>query len=225
MTFLELVVVLGIFGAISATVLFNYSDFSTNVHLQNLAQDIALQIKKAQTDAVSGKVPVLSDAQNQNIGALVPPDWTPSYGIAFSTSQDLQRSFMYYFNHGYQDIQFEDFDDLAAGGYTPGSCGANQDSECLDEVRITSGDFISLICFGYNEAEFMTASSVSDCSDVSGESASTAHISFTRPRSNATMFPEDDVNGPRSNVMIQISSQKGGHKYISVWSSGYISVR
>ncbi len=225
MTFLELIIVLGIFGAISATVLFNYSDFSTNVHLQNLAQDIALQIKKAQTDAVSGKTPTLSDAQNQNINALVPLDWTPSYGIAFSTSPDLQHSFMYYFNHGYHDVEFEDFDDLAAGGYSSGNCGANQDSECLDEISITSGDFVSLICFEYNEATFSTAGSVDNCSDVDGEDASTAHISFTRPRSNATIFPEDDANGPQANVMIRITSQKGGHKYISVWQSGYISVR
>ena len=228
MTFLELIVVLGIFGAISATVLFNYSDFSTNVHLQNLAQDVALQIKKAQTDAVSGKTPSLSDSQNQNISALVPADWKPSYGIAFTTTQNLERYFFYFFNHGYADDPdtYEEFDDLAAGSYSIGDCGAGSDSECLDEISITSGDFISLICFGYSEADFNSNfdSIGNDCSAVNGEMADTAHISFTRPRANALIFPIDDGDG-RENVFIRITSQKGGHKYISVWQSGYINVR
>lgn len=224
MTFLELIVVLGIFGAISATVLFNYSDFSTNVHLQNLAQDIALQIKRAQTDATSGKTPTLSGAQIQNSNVLVPSDWTPSYGVAFNTDT-LPNSFIYYFNAGYQDTGFEDFDDMAAGSYASGDCGGVEpQSECLDEISITSGDSIDLICFDYDEAVFANASTVVSCGDISGEEFSTAYISFTRPRGNALIFPEDE-GASRLNVLVRLTSRKGGHKYISVWPSGYINVR
>lgn len=231
MTFLELIVVLGIFGAIAATVLFNYGDFSTSVNQQNLAQDIALQIKRAQTDAVSGKIPTLSINQNGNIGNLVPTDWVPSYGVAFATvSSSLPIAgdgFIYYFNSesdSYPDnngfTRHKDFFDFEASNYIS-PCGSNADSECLEEITISSGDIVDIICF-----DFVDIEPDDDCTD-DGEPADRAYISFTRPRSNAAIMPidteqTDDLFG---NVYIRITSRTGGHKFISVWQSGYINIQ
>lgn len=233
MTFLELIVVLGIFGAIAATVLFNYSDFSTNVHLQNLAQDVALQIKRAQTDAVSGRAPALSVNQQGNIINLAPPNWVPSYGMAFTTTQNTEwsgagTSFIYYFNSqsdSFDDngetVTLKDFYDFEVGSYQQ-PCGSSGDSECLEEINITSGDFVDIICFNFTDI-----SPGDDCTG-DGEQSDHAYISFTRPRSNASIMLFDDPNASddmEDNVYIRLTSREGGHKYISVWQSGYISIR
>ena len=45
LTFIELIVVLSIVSVIAGVILFKFSDFSNNITLQNLSQDIALRIK------------------------------------------------------------------------------------------------------------------------------------------------------------------------------------
>ena len=232
MTFLELIVVLGIFGAISATVLFNYGDFSANVDLQNLAQDVALQIKKTQTESVSGKIPTLSDSQNQNISSLVPADWTPSYGVVFTTIANSSwsssgRGFIYYFNSqsdSYNDngetIKLKDFFDFEGSSYQE-PCGSAPESECIDEIKITSGDVIDIICFDFTDISY-----ADDCTQ-DGTPADRAYISFERPRSNAYITPVDNgqAGDMKSNVFIRITSRQGSHRYVAVWQSGYISIQ
>ncbi len=231
MTFLELIVVLGIFGAISATVLFNYHDFSTNVALQNLAQDIALQLKRAQTDAVSGHIPVFPTGSNQelNSGTLIPPDWKPSYGVAFDINTPASwalgnTGFVYYFNQGIitpGNPPNRDFDDFTLGSYQGCGALAPDSSECLEEIHINSGAVIDLICF-----DFL---SVDDACTTGTESPNgQGFIAFTRPRGNAIILggAQDDGTTPaHSNVYIRITALGGSHKYISIWESGYISVR
>ncbi len=224
MTFVELIVILGIFGAVAGTVLFNYRDFNGNVGLQNLAQDIALQIKRAQTDAVSGKTPNLSTDQEAIIGTLIPPTWTPSYGVAFDYA-DHSKSFFLYFNKDGFSQHFEDLEDETYSG----PCGSVPDSECLEEITITSGDFIDLVCFDYNETLLLENNDgEATCNDLGGEEPndSRGYISFTRPRSNAFITDFDDGSGTmKYNILVRIKAPSGGHKYITVWQSGYISLR
>ncbi len=223
MTALELVVVMGIFAAISSTVLFNYRNFSNNVSLQNLAQDIALQIKRAQTDAVSGSLPVFPPGSIQS----TPLDWKPSYGIAFQTDTqngwDLAgKGFVYYFNKNSvldpNVIEIDrDFWDTTESTYE-GCFGLGAESECLEEIRITSGDVIDMICFDF---EYVGLS----CDGVLGTQA---FISFTRPRGNPIILDgaqDDGGVSPHNNVFLKITSPSGSHKYVSIWSSGYINIR
>lgn len=232
MTFLELVVVLGIFGAIAGTVIFNYRDFSSNVHLQNLAQDMALQIKRAQTDAVSGKIPVLSPGSNLNTYSI-PSDWKPSYGIAFDISGDWQggnAGFILYFNSA-EDVDdgtiLKDFFDFEGSTYT-GCDGTNLLSECIDEINITSGDYIDMICMNYQE-NLLTGntSNTATCSDLGADPVpeGKAYIAFTRPQSNAFITTRDNGNPTEGNIIVRVVSPGGGHKYITVWESGYISIK
>lgn len=224
MTFLELIVVLGIFGAIAATVLFNYHDFSSNVSLQNLAQDVALQIKRTQTDAVSGKAPTLSANQELNIANLVPIGWQPSYGAAFDISGNWasgNKAFIYYFNKDDDTVGGEnksDFYDFERSTYTA-PCGSDEESECLEEINISSGDIIDMICFDYSDNDIASG----ECND--GNSAETAYISFRRPRANAKIMEFDDGSPSKGNVFIRITSPQGGHRFISVWESGYITIK
>jgi type II secretory pathway pseudopilin PulG len=220
MTFLELVVVMGIFAAIAATVLFNHRDFSTNVALQNLSQEVALQLKRAQTDAVSGKTPTLSDAQEANINNLLSLDWTPSYGIAFNS--DLHPGeFFYYFNRDDAGNDFLDFYDLETGSYSLGDCEVSGDSECLEEIYLPGNVVIDLICFDFDQII-----SGGTCADSGGVEADSAYISFTRPRGNASIMEFDDGSGSYAgNVFIRLSTAFGGQRFVTVWESGYISIK
>ena len=121
MTFIELIVVIGIFAAISSVVLFNFTGFTTSISLQNLANQIALQLKKAQTQALSG---------TGGTGLFASPN-KPSYGIHFSA--DSQNKFYY-------------FADKDNNGFPSDTnyCGPSYPtSECLDEVTIQTGDRIT----------------------------------------------------------------------------------
>ncbi len=116
---MELIVVISIFGIMATVALFNFSDFSTNASLNNLAQDIALTIKQAQSASIAGKA-----VKNQNS-----PTFVPSYGVYFSV--DNPNSFIYFFN--VTDGPSQGYDGLASG-------------EKLREISITTGDQISDLC-------------------------------------------------------------------------------
>ena len=95
MTFIELVVVMSIFAIISGIALFNFGSFSDSIALQNLAQDIALEIKQAQSDAITGR--------NTGIftGTCGAAPCRPAYGVYFETSNPNQFiSFADVYNNG-----------------------------------------------------------------------------------------------------------------------------
>src|SRR5690606_22058130 len=72
-TLIELIVVIAIFGILSLIVLFNSSNFKSRTTLDNLAQDMALTIRKVQVFAVGVK------------GTLVAYNpYFPGYGLHFS---------------------------------------------------------------------------------------------------------------------------------------------
>lgn len=127
MTFIELIVVLSIVSIISTVTLFNFTDFSTKVSLQNLAQDIALNIKQAQTNSISGRL-------TEGLVGGQPP----SYGVYFNI--DTPSSFVYFRDLGSPRNYIFD-----------GGCDALGEvgSECLSITTIESQDYVSDIC-NYN---------------------------------------------------------------------------
>ncbi len=225
MTFLELIVVMGIFTAISATVLFNYRDFSDGVQLQNLGQEIALQGKRAQTLASQGRSPLtlFSNSQTQHsidAPSFLPSDFVASYGIAFRPEEN-PRAFLFYFNSfdpDEQNLQNRSlyFHDFVDSNYTLGDCELVADSECLEEIQITNGSYIELVCIG-SEPQVDPSCNI-------GTTSSELHISFTRPFLESYILG-DDITTPVSNAFIKISSRDGEQKrYVTFWSTGQISV-
>ena len=120
MSYVELIVVLSIFSAISSIVLFNYGEFQAKVDVKNLASDIALKLVDAQNASLSGKLPPLSQ-QPPN-----PNTWKPSYGVYLNPNSD-NKSFIY-------------FTDLNNNNLYEGSSCAG---ECLDKIIITKGNSVS----------------------------------------------------------------------------------
>ncbi len=126
-TLVELIVVISIFSILAGVTLFNFSGFNSNVTLQNLANQIALQIKTAQTNAISGKLP----------SSFLPPS-KPSFGVYFDISGGQNRDKFIYFadisNQGYLSNGFNSV------------CGGASGNECLSQITIQSGDLINKIC-------------------------------------------------------------------------------
>lgn len=225
MTFIELVVVMGIFTAIAGTVLFNYRDFSDGVHLQNLAQEIALQGKRAQTLASQGRSPITLFSQSQTVHVQDTPSFLPfnfvaSYGVAFRP-QVNPKTFLFYFNSFNPDE--EDFDlrnlyfkDFIESNYNLGDCETVLDSECLEEIQITDGSYIEFVCLN-SEPQI-------DPNCNTGTPSSELHVSFTRPFLEAYVLGED-ISVPVANAFVKVSSRNGNQKrYIEFWSTGQISV-
>jgi len=230
MTFIELVVVMGIFTAISSTVLFNYRDFSDGVALQNLAQEIALQGKRAQTLASQGRSPVtlFSDAQLLNSDeSFLPADFVASYGIAFRPEVN-PRTMIFYFNSFPSDEENPDFrklyfKDFIDSNYSLGDCESVQDSECLEEINITDGSYIELICLGSEPR--------TDPNCDLGTDSEELYVSFTRPFLEAYILsdniPDTEDTEAVSNAFVKVSSRSGDQnqkRYIEFWSTGQISV-
>ena len=115
MTYVELIVVLSIFGIMSSIVLFNYNKFQAKVDIKNLANDIALKIVQAQKDAMSGKI------QTTRF------EIAPAYGVYFNPTEN--KSFIYFADFSNDHI------------FNDGSCYG----ECLDNINITKGNTISKI--------------------------------------------------------------------------------
>ena len=77
MTYIEIIVVLGIFSTLSGVAMFNYKGFQDQVDIRNLGSDIALKVKKAQNDSRAGVWT-----------PLAPLGWKPSYGVYFEANSD-----------------------------------------------------------------------------------------------------------------------------------------
>ncbi len=118
-TFIELIVVISIFGIMASVAVLNFSDYTTQTTLQNTAEDIALTIKQAQSASIAGKT----------LGQQG-PDFTPSYGIYLSDNAAKSDRFVYFYN--------------SLVGTSPGYESTN--GEKIREISITTSDRIEKLC-------------------------------------------------------------------------------
>lgn len=201
-TLVELIVVVAIVALISSVLMFNYSDFSTNVSLRGLSQEVALAIRKTQTYATSV----------HNAGS----DSYPAYGISFS----LQDPVGAYEPSKKQFVLFADIplgpDPLPNRLYdTDGTCGAPlSGAECTEELVITSGD--SVVGIETDRTGRVSTGSVT--------------ITFRRPTPDASICysyggPHDScIPQTISYAKIFLQSAKGVERVVTVWNTGQISV-
>lgn len=208
LTSIELVVVFGIFAALASSVLFNYRQFSSNIKLQNLAQDIALQIRQAQNKSISGSSPSLFPGQNPP-----PPVWTPSYGLYFSKEEDQNRRFLSFYDFNTSAVSDAPEESFGDRQLNDTECSlSNPSSECLDAIQITTGEFIESICI--NEIAYGDCGAVSD-----------VHIVFERPLNRAYFFSEmADENTFISDVSLYVQSPSDSRVRISITATGQIII-
>ncbi len=212
MTYIELIVVLGIFAVMSTVILFNYKDFGRQIDLQNLSQDIALQIVQAQKIALSGRQPNVLTAGYTAISAN--QNWKPAYGVYFNVN-NITCALANPCATPYQFIPFIDADNTEL--YDQSSCSSNPnnpDYECMDVIQIGKGNKISGLC----------VADATECDDFNTLPINTVTLSiaFTRPDSSAVII---DQNGYTytNKAVISISDQDGTFvKHITVYASGRV---
>ncbi|MEK9182533.1 MAG: type II secretion system protein [Patescibacteria group bacterium] len=129
MSYVELIVVLGIFSILSSVVLYNYGLFQDRIDIKNLSSDIALKVVESQKLSLSGKFPPPSYS--------ITPTWKPSYGVYLSPGSD-NKSFAYFV-----DIDNNNLFDGSASNCT---------GECLEKITITKGNSISSLDIIYKDA-------------------------------------------------------------------------
>ena len=123
-TLVELLITIVIFVMLTGVVLFNQNKFDSTILLKNLAYDIALTIRQAQTYGVNVK-------ESQISGEFT------SYGVYVNMSENKKIIFFSDLSKS-KDGRFSDEDT---------TCSPNDiDSECLQKYTLKRGNYISKLC-------------------------------------------------------------------------------
>jgi prepilin-type N-terminal cleavage/methylation domain-containing protein len=244
-TLVEMLIVVGIFAVVAAILLFNFSSFSTNVTARNLAQDVALSIRKAQTYATSVNKVALN----------LTTDQYPAYGATFSIAPVTTSSTT---NYPPTRKKFLIFADISTTGsnspnnlydynsstsvtcgtiinttYTgPGGGVAN---ECVESLVISSSDQITEICADTDCYKLSSTGAVQFCAGTTCTNTTNArpdiNIVFKRPSPEPTFCFVERVgsvyqckNKVYSSVKITVTSAKGAKRLVEIWNTGQISI-
>lgn len=202
MTLVELMVVISIFTLVTFATIFNYNTYRSSSSIQNLSDDIALAIRKAQSYAIG----VYKTSSGFNYG----------YGISFST-QNNPSSLLMSSNKTF--VLFTDVSDNKKYNYSSTSsiCGEiSSTNECTEIFNITTADEISEI--------YANDSLIGDSKMVD--------VYFKRPNPDAVFCVRNiggsSCESNISNIKIVISSQEDNEenksKSIKIWNTGQISV-
>jgi prepilin-type N-terminal cleavage/methylation domain-containing protein len=189
-TLIEMVFVFVIFAVMSSITLFNFRGFNQKLEFNNLVQDIALRIITAQKSSISGSTNINFLGQTAR----------PSYGVYFKASPTPtvdSRQFIYY-----NDLPDPAFGSTGNKMYDPpgGPCPSTplMDNECLSVTAITTGEYVSNICY------VVPGGALGTC-NTSGE----AHITFIRPFPDAAIRVDAGamISIPQ-HVCIELTSAK-----------------
>lgn len=132
LTLVELMVVISIFLMITGVTIFQYGTFRSNVSLQNITDDIALSVRKAQSFAIGAR------GVKNNIGGV---DFDKNYGMHFTIDTS---PVVYQEGTNKSFILFSSVDkkyDYSASGV----CGDSTSNECIELFNITTADQIEEI--------------------------------------------------------------------------------
>lgn len=188
----ELIVVIAIFTIISSVAMFNQGKLSSSVLLTNMAYEVGLAIREAQTYGIG--------VRSEDLGA----SFTGQYGAHFSTQDE---------NQSRQIIVFADQSD--ANGppnfrYDPG------EEKYIYQFENQRGNKISVLCAG----DIDTSANEACTSDLNSPKApqvasilNELDVFFKRPNPSALIYDPIDQVGGTGNPVQQI-----GRAYIVVSS-------
>ena len=203
LTLVELLVVIAIFLVITGSIMFDYNGFRSSVSLQNLTDDIALSIRKAQGFAIGAR------GVNNN--------FSNGYGVHFSINSSVgslaasNKSFlMFKWDPSVSSTKKYIYNQI-------GNCGDSSSNNCIEAFGITTVDFIKGITIDV----------------VSKVSPAYLDIVFVRPDPRAYFCYRTNVNNDCdstniSSVGITISNGQATPnektKTIFVQNTGQISI-
>ena len=214
-TIIELLVTVAIFSIITSVLLVNYPKFSSRILLENVAHDIGLSVRQAQTFGLN--------VRGVRIGAT---DIFPTYGIHFSLGGgEVDPSDRRHF------LIFADILPNAQNPtennkiYDKASNCAVQGGECINLFSIQTAERIYLLCANLKS----TGATVENWQTISGADCSltSLDITYTRPDPEASIKGTSAIHEPGTlfaDAEIIVQSPREERKTIVVWSTGQIAV-
>lgn len=203
-TIVELIVVIFIFTVITSITIFNYGSFNTSLSIQNLADDIALTVRRAQGYAIG--VRGYGDSFDEGYGI----HFTATPGSLYAGSN---KSFILFADVGTISNNIYDYNNYD-------TCGNLENNECIEVLSIRSADEINAIYLN-DETEVRS-------------STGTLDILFKRPNPEPSFCyrmngdtSSCDESSNISSIKIKISSSDnlGVYKIITISNNGQISVQ
>ena len=202
-TLIELLVVIFIFMILTGITIFNYGKFNSSLSIQNLADDIALTVRRAQGFAIG--VRGFGSSFNQGYGI----HFTANQGSDFAGSN---KAFVLFADINTNPINKYHYDNSNI-------CGSpSLGNECIEVLRIVSADEISAIYLndGLNSLP----------------QGGTVDILFKRPNPEPTFCVRSNLlsdscdSGAISSVRIKISNITNPEtfKIITISNNGQINV-
>ncbi len=224
-TIVELLVVISIFLIISGVVLFNFNNFKNNASLQNVVQDVAINIRKAQGYALGFKSSNnISSANTNGFGIYINGDFANGTSARMMTLfADMAGSG----TAGKCDVSG------SSNCVSINSCGSPSSSnECLEKLPITTTDKITSVCLS-NNGTSKAGTSTGHTSCIANNDSFTVYFNRPNPDANFCWWKSGSstclfrINSALvTDITINLSSADSVHKrQVVIWNTGQISVK
>jgi prepilin-type N-terminal cleavage/methylation domain-containing protein len=206
-TLVELLITISIFVILTGVVLFNQKSFDSTILIKNLAYDIALTIRQAQTYGVNVK-------ESQSAGKF------SSYGVYFDLDPVTggNQKFVFFADNG-GDV-FDGKQDSVLDKKFNGSMNClSNDVECVQKYSIKKNFYISNVCAG---------SDIDNCTSGNNDQLDQLTLYFQRPNPDAFIYLDNDtsVTSNKNYAEVTISSTDGAaSSTIVVTNVGQIYVK
>ena len=197
-TLIELLVSIAIFTLMTALVVAKYGAFNQSVLLTNLAYEVALTLRTAQTYG--------SSVKNSDPNAPTPA-FNHAYGVHFDTDTGADAVLSNGNNNNNEIVFFADINGNDDGVYS-------NDSEAISAYAIKRGAVISGVCVGVG------------CTPVTGSHH--LDVTFKRPDPRANICYDALAGSPCATspyAEITIKGTDGSLRVVSVRENGQISVK
>ncbi len=202
---MELMIVIALFTIITSAALMNHARFGESILATNLAYDVALSFREAQSYGIAAREP-LSGA-----GTFSFP-----YGLHFSGGD----SFVFFTDRN-PDKRYGGTDES-------GACVSGVNSECLKVYRFERGSRIASFCGVQTSGALECRNFDIEGKVVEGSAISYLDITFKRPMPDAALVTNlNSTGGTRyQGARITITSPKGHEcRTVEVFETGQISIR
>jgi len=198
---MEMMIVVALFTIITISALMVHSRFGENILMTNLAYDVALSLREAQSYGLSVRQSPLGNG-NFDIG----------YGVHFKSD-----SFFVFFADRNGNKKYD-------GTSINGKCVVSNESECLKVYRLEKGNSIAFFC------GILASFGALECRNFinNEQTISFVDITFIRPEPDA--FIQTDLNPNnemryRGAEIVVVSPRRKASRTIDVYQTGQISIK
>ena len=210
-TMAELIMVIAIFGILSAVTVYNYGKFNANIIMTNMAYEIALSIREAQVYSLG----VRGSGGNFNT----------KYGVYFDS--DNGQNFIFFADNDLNKKCDDKTNPSAIVNCSIQECVDSPRNECESLNTLTRGINVIKICvsgLGLDVMDF-------DNGNCGGNAVSTEKATVTFERPNQDAFVYNMGNGvlgsdqDARNMAVLIEARNGAKRAIHITENGQISVK